>query len=95
MLANLFTRLARWIAPGPEPKARALYEHECLQKELTGGDPFVMTAARIQQIEERQHQLRAMIDGAVKRKAKRSHWQAEMQKLTTERLTLERLWSMG
>jgi len=98
MLANLFTRLARWIAPGPELKARAsrhLYEHECLQEELTAGDPFVMTQARLMQIEERQAQLATEIADAERRKAKRSHLTAERTRLTTERLQLERLWSMG
>ena len=87
MLANLFRTVARWLS-GPD---KPLYEHEA----LTMGDPFVMTQARIMQIEVRQGELRKLIASAERGHKARSHLHAEMTKLTTERLNLERLWGMG
>ena len=86
MLAKLFTTLARWISPGPELKARALYEHEA----LTEGDPYYLSVKRLEQIDIRQLALRYLIAQAVKRKEKRSHFQSELEALQTERLQIER-----
>jgi hypothetical protein len=86
MLAKLFTTLARWISPGPELKARALYEHEA----LTEGDPYYLSVMRLEQIEVRQLALRWLITAAERAKEKRSHFKAELVALQTERLMIER-----
>ena len=86
MLAKLFTTLARWISPGPELKARALYEHEALGV----GDPYYLSVERLKQIQDRHIELNREFVAAVKGHKARSHILAESQSLTTEQLQIER-----
>lgn len=79
---TFWTRLARFLTPFRREPAMTVQAH--------ADQVSVFRSRRLQQIERHQESLRHEIETAKRQKRATRHLTDQMQRLTTERLTLER-----